>query len=174
MSTAAQGKQSSGGGYEIARSLGRCVVCNQAIEPDQKFMAALVETPNGYQRADCSLDCWEKFDRKDVVAFWQTVMRRSEQKKKLFVDDATLCDLLVRLADVTEPPKVAFRFVLGLILMRKRLLVYESTRKDGDREIWTMRLRGRDDTLELVDPKLDENRMKEVSEQLGQILQQEL
>lgn len=137
-------------------------------------MAALVETPTGYQRADCSLECWEKYDRKDVVAFWQTLMRRPEQKKKLFVDDATLSELFVRLADVTEPAKVAFRFVLGLILMRKRLLIYDGTRKDGDREIWSIRLKGRDETLELIDPKLDESRMKEVSEQLGQVLQQEL
>jgi hypothetical protein len=175
LGTAAQAKQSSSGGaYEVARPLGQCAICNQPIAPDQKFMAALIETPTGYQRADCSLDCWEKFDRKDVVAFWQTTMPRPEQKKKLFVDDATLSELFARLADVTEPAKLAFRFVLGLILMRKRLLIYDQTRKDGDREIWTVRLKGRDDVLELIDPKLDENRMKEVSEQLGQILQQEL
>ncbi|MGE5608841.1 MAG: hypothetical protein ACM359_06285 [Bacillota bacterium] len=174
MGTAAQAKQSGGGAYEVARPLGQCAVCNQHIDPDQKFMAALIETPTGYQRADCSLECWEKFDRKDVVAFWQTVMPRPEQKKKLFVDDATLCELFVRLADVTEPAKLAFRFVLGLILMRKRLLIYDGTRIEGDREIWSIRLKGRDEMLELIDPKLDENRMKEVSEQLGQILQQEL
>jgi hypothetical protein len=169
-----EGKYQSGPGYEVARPQGKCCVCGQDIAPEQKFMAALVETPQGFQRADCMLECWEKYDRKDVVAFWQTVMPRPEQRKKLFVDDTVLCELFERLAEVSEPAKVSFRFVLGLILMRKRLLIYERTRSEAEREIWVVRMKGKEEMLDLVDPKLDEEKMKQVSQQLGEILQQEL
>ena len=137
-------------------------------------MAALAETPLGFVRTDSCLGCWEKFDRSNVVAFWHTVMPRPEQKKKLFVDDTVLCELFERLAEVTEPAKVNFRFVLGLILMRKRLLVYEKTRQADGREVWSMRFKGRQDLLDMVNPKLDEQQMREVSQQLGEILNQEL
>lgn len=166
--------QPTGGGYEVSRPQGQCSLCNQPIEPTQKFMAALAETPEGFQRLDCCDQCWPKQERKDIVAFWQAVMPRPEQKKKLFVDDAVLCELFERLADVAEPAKVNFRFVLGLILMRKRLVLYETTRQETDREIWSVRLKGRTDLLDLVNPKLDETQIKEVSQQLGEILQQEL
>ena len=100
--------------------------------------------------------------------------RKSEEKKKLFVDDQVLCDLFERLAEVTEPAKVNFRFVLGLILMRKRLIVYETTRHDGGKDVWVVRLKGKDQRLDLTDPKLNEQEMTEVSQQLGQILNEEL
>jgi hypothetical protein len=93
----------------------------------------------------------------------------------VFVDDEVLCGLFERLAEATEPAKVNFRFVLGLILMRKRLVIYDGTRADGDgRDVWVVRLKGREDRLDLVDPKLNEQQMSEVSQQLGEILNQEL
>ena len=135
-------------------------------------MAALVETPTGFLRCDTCQGCGDKFDRASVGAFWQTMMPRPEQKKKLFVDDTILCELFERLASVAEPAKLNFRFVLALILMRKRLLIYEATRQEDGREIWSVRLKGREEMLDLLNPKLDESQMKEVGDQLSQILQE--
>ena len=176
MSTAAPSKpaSTSNSGYQLAKPQGRCAVSNGPIEPGQKFMAALRETPGGFERVDVSLVKWPEFDRKDVLGFWQTVMPRAEQKKKLFVDDQVLCEIFERLADTTEPAKLNFRFVLGLILMRKRMLVYESSRCENDRELWTVRFRGREDKLDLLDPKLNEQQVADVSRQLGEILNEEL
>ena len=84
----------------------------------------------GFERLDISMSAWPEFDKKDLLASWQTTMPQAEQKKKIFVDDEVLCGLFERLADATEPAKINFRFVLGLILMRKRLLNYETTRND--------------------------------------------
>jgi len=137
-------------------------------------MAALVETPQGFVRSDVMLECWERFDRKDALAIWQTSVPKSEPRKRIFVDDQVLCDLFAGLADVAEPAKVNFRFVLGLILMRKRLLIYDATRNENGVETWTVRLRGRDEPLSLINPRLGEEDVRQVSNQLGQILNQEL
>src|SRR5687768_12097795 len=176
MSTAAPSKQTpaSGSGYDVARPHGQCGVCQKVIEPEQKLMAALLDLPTGFQRIDCCMECWPNYERKDVVAFWQTVMPRPEQKKKLFVDDTVLCELFEHLADVREPAKQNFRFVLGLILMRKRLVIYENTKRDGENEIWVVRMKGRQDHLDLLNPRLDEEQVKDVSQQLNDILHQEL
>ena len=84
-----------------------------------------------------------------------------------------------RLADTGEAAKLNFRFVLGLILMRKRLVVYEDARHDdlgdrGARDVWVVRMKGRDERLDLTDPKLNEQQVAEVSQQLGEILNQEM
>jgi hypothetical protein len=160
--------------YEVARPQGLCHVSGKIIEPGDKFMAALRETPQGFERIDVSLPHWAEFDRKEVIAFWQTSMPRHEQKKKVFVDDAVLCELFDRLGSATESNKLSFRFVLGLILMRKRLLVYESTREQDGRRIWCVRQKGRDQKLDLIDPRLDEQQMMDVSRQLSEILNEEL
>ncbi|HZZ44467.1 MAG TPA: hypothetical protein VFE58_16145 [Tepidisphaeraceae bacterium] len=161
-------------GYEVGRPGGKCAVSGRDILPGDRFMAALRETPEGFERIDVSMEAWEEFDKTGLLGFWQTTMPHAEAKKKLFVDDEVLCGLFERLADTAEPAKLNFRFVLGLILMRKRMLVYESSRHDGDREIWSMRFKGREDRLDLLNPKLDEQQVMEVSQQLSEILNEEL
>lgn len=137
-------------------------------------MAALRETPTGFERLDVCLDCWPGFERGNVLGFWRTTMPHAEQKKKLFVDDEVLCELFERLGSTTDAGKLNFRFVLGLILMRKRMLVYESSRKEGEAEIWVVRFRGREEKLDLLNPSLTEDQMQDVSRQLGEILNEEL
>lgn len=161
-------------GYEVGRAGGKCVVTGRDIAPDEKFMAALRETPAGFERLDISTEAWPEFDKAGVLGFWQATMPRPEAKKKLFVDDQVLCELFERLADTAEAAKLNFRFVLGLILMRKRMLIYETSRYEGDKEIWSVRFKGRDDRLDLLNPRLDEQQVTEVSQQLGEILNEEL
>ena len=162
-------------GYDVPRPAGVCAVTGRAIAPGEKFFAVVRETPTGLERLDVSPEAWADFDRRDLLGFWQAVMPSPEQKpKKLFVDDEVLCTLFERLADTGEQAKLNFRFVLGLILMRKRLVIYETTRQEEGRDVWVVRLKGREDRLDLVDPKLTEAQVAEVSQQLGDILHQEL
>jgi hypothetical protein len=172
--TANSARPASPGNYEVARPRGLCVVCQKPVGPNQHLMAALRETPQGFERLDVCLDCWNAFDKADLIGFWKTTMPLVEQKKKLFVDDEVLCQLFERLADATEPAKLNFRFVLGLILMRKRLILYESSRNEGAAEIWQVRFKGKQDQMDLLNPRLDETQIMDVSNQLGEILNEEL
>ncbi len=171
------GKPTSG--WEVGRPLGTCSVCNLAIAPEQPFHAALRETPAGMVRVDACVEHAASLAGDDVLASWRTVMPRPEAKKKLLVDDEVLLSVFERLGDADELIKLQFRFVLGLILMRKRLLIYEGTRSEQKNEgprkdIWTVRLKGRSDTLDLIDPHLSEDQIGQVSGQLGEILSSEL
>lgn len=174
MSTAAPPTKPQHSGYDVPRPAGHCAVTGRKIEAGEKFFAGIRETPEGIERVDVSPEAWDGFDRTGVLAFWQTVMPAHEEKKKVFVDDEVLCTLFERLADATEPVKVNFRFVLGLILMRKRLVVYEDGKNENGRDVWVVRMKGKDERLTLVDPKLDEQQVTEVSQQLGEILNQEM
>jgi len=162
------------GQYDVGRRGSKCVLCQKDLPAGTKLMAALRETLAALERLDTCMDCWPKVDRADLLAFWQTVVPHHEAKKKVFVDDAVLCELFEKLKDTAEPAKLNFRFVLGLILMRKRMLSYESSRNENDREIWTVRFRGKDEKLDLLNPRLDEQQVAEVSQQLGEILNEEL
>ena len=92
----------------------------------------------------------------------------------------------------SRPQRVAFRFVLGLILMRKKLLKFTGRKSpDGHavetgtaepaggtrREIWLMQPRGTSpETLpvELVNPDLSEEDVRDLLDQLSEILHAEL
>jgi hypothetical protein len=158
----------------VSRPLGKCAVTGTAITAGMKFLAAVRETPQGLERLDVVPEAWDGFDKSALLASWHAVMPASEQKKKLFVDDEVLLTLFERLGEATESAKVRFRFVLGLILMRKRQVIYESQFERGDQSYWTVKLRGRAETMELRNPHLSEEQIGEVSSQLGEVLSSEL
>jgi len=165
---------SRSGALDVPRGGGICAASGRAIVAGEKYFAAIRENPAGMERLDVSPECWGGIDKTGLLAFWQTIMPKADEKKKVFVDDEVLCSLFERLADAVEPAKVSFRFVLGLILMRKRLVIYDATRHDEGRDVWVVRLKGKPEQMDLLDPKLNEQQMAEVSQQLGQILNENL
>ena len=75
-------KQSKPSQYDVGRPGGKCSVCGEDLSPGAKVMAALRETPQGFERLDVSPGCWPKFDRKEVIAFLadRYPSARSEEK----------------------------------------------------------------------------------------------
>jgi hypothetical protein len=171
MNTAASAKPT---GYSLAKAQGKCHVCGKETAAGEKLMAAVRDTPAMLERLDICPSCWEGFDRTGLLGFWQTAVPVAAAKKHVFIDDDVLCDLFERLADAAEPAKLNFRFVLGLILMRKRRIVYESSRLENERELWSVKFRGTEQKLDLLNPRLSEQQMGEVSAQLGEILSADL
>ena len=57
----------------------------------------------------------------------------------------------------------------------QRMVVYETSRQEDDgREIWSVRMKGKQELIDLLNPRLDEARIGEVSQQLGEILNEEV
>ena len=159
--------------WDINKPLGQCYGTGVKIEPGEEYFGALVNTEEGLQRRDFCSDYWEN-EKPDVFCYWKTKLPQPGQKKQLFVDDQMLMAFFERLEKETEQEKVNFRFALALILMRKRILKYDDTRIDDGREIWRLRIVGDKQFAEVVNPHLDEEQVKELSSQIGEILQADL
>ena len=159
--------------WEIDKPLGQCYGTGKRIECGEEYFAALVETEEGLQRRDFCADYW-RAEKPQVYCYWKTRLPEPDRKKRIFVDDEMLMAFFERLAEETEPEKVDFRFVLALILMRKRRLKYDSTRTEEDREIWRLRMVGDKELVEVINPHLNEEQIEQLTSQVGQILQVEL
>ncbi|MHB9069085.1 MAG: hypothetical protein ACYC54_01830 [Sedimentisphaerales bacterium] len=160
--------------WEIKRPLGVCGGTEKTIAPGEEYIATLVETEQGLQRRDYCREYWNN-NKPAVYCYWKSTMPAGEQKKKLFIDDDMLMAFFERLADETDEEKLSFRFVLTLILMRKRILKYDSSAVVEGREVWTLRIAGRGGEMaKVVNPHLAEDKIEQLSGQLGQILQVEL
>lgn len=145
-----------------------------------------------YERLDYCEECWQAGKRpaapQEMFSFWKTSVPAPTQKKKLFVDDSVLMDLFTRLEEKEAPQDIRFRFVLALILMRKRLLKYEGSENlplpagpegtgegGGTQEVWTMTPRGENATAaRVINPQLTPEQISEVSQQLTQVLAEEI
>lgn len=164
--------------YNISRPAAQCRKCEAKLAPAQELVATLRETDEQFIREDYCIGCWDDAaasQDKAIIGTWRTAVPEPEAKKKLFVDNDLLVNFFERLEGAAEPLKVSFRFVLALILMRKRLLVYDKLHKAPDgSETWQMHFKGSPRIHEVIDPKMDETKITETSEQLGQILEGEL
>ena len=159
--------------WEINRPLGQCSGSGRKIESGEEYFGALVQTEQGLERRDFSSEYWER-EKPPVYCFWRTKLAAPNEKKELFISDDMLMAFFERLAHETDSEKVNFRFVLALVLMRKRRLKYDSARTDGGREVWSLRVTGEKELVEVVNPHLDENQIEELTSQIGQILQADL
>ncbi|MHC4946867.1 MAG: hypothetical protein ACYTG1_01200 [Planctomycetota bacterium] len=170
-----------GGEYQVARSTGVCAETGRPLEAGAPCVAALCEreAEEGFERLDFALEAWESGARPPrLFSFWRTTVPEAGQPRRLLVDDEVLVDIFERLADDDRPQRIAFRFVLALILMRKRILrpAGRTTASDGTAR-WRVRPRGaapETPPVEVIDPGLGDEDIRELTEQLGEILQAEL
>jgi hypothetical protein len=158
---------------EIDKPLGQCYGTGKKIEYGEEYFGSLVETAQGLERRDFCADYWQA-EKPEVFCFWKTKLPNPDQKKQIFVDDDMLMAFFERLENETEQEKINFRFVLALVLMRKRHLKYDDTRTDEGREIWCLRVVGDKQIVEVVNPHLNEEQIEQLSSQIGQILQTDL
>ena len=156
--------------WEIKKTLGQCAGTDEEFAIGQDYFAALVETTEGFERQDFSIEYWQE-NKPTVYCFWKTKMIDPQNKKKLFIDDEMLMSFFERLGEETDQEKINFRFALTLVLMRKRKLKYLSDAIKDGREIWYMRVAGEGREVTVVNPHLSEDQIGELSEQMGQIMQ---
>ncbi|HET6428478.1 MAG TPA: hypothetical protein VFJ30_08715 [Phycisphaerae bacterium] len=160
--------------YEIARASGACRACGRELAGGQEFVAVLHDRGETFEREDLCPECWQGREGGDSSAFsvWRSRVPRPEEPKRQFVSNEVLIEFFERLEGEDAPAKVNFRFVLALMLMRKKLLVYDASEVDeAGRDIWTMHVKADSRPIRVIHPELDEQQMAEVTAQLGAVFE---
>jgi hypothetical protein len=172
-------------GFEVVRATGVCAATQQPIRPGEEYIAALYESEDGarLERRDYSMDAWRAGSRPGpatrLFGAWKAVMAAPNQARQSLVDDESLMDLLEQLGEATEPARVSFRYILALLLMRRKVLKYEGTRRDRPDSpmglVMLVRRATRVDEpvtpmIEIVDPGMDEQAIADAIDQIGSVL----
>lgn len=183
-----------GSQYQVARPTGQCTATGRQLEPGEECVATLCEREEdeGFDRHDFSLEAWNEGERPPrLFSYWKTTVPHPQEKREVFVDDDVLIELFERLGEDDRPQRQAFRFVLVLILMRKRVLRFlgrrereapESSADSPDaapqQETWLFeyhsKARRTDEPMEVINPHLTDDDIRELTSQLSEILQGEL
>lgn len=143
----------------------------------EAFIATLVEREDGFGREDYALEAWEAGARPAgaMVGSWRSVVPSEDAKKRKLIAGDELMDLFEQLEGTEDESRRAFRYVLTLILIRKKLLVYEGTREG----VVLVRAKGvppppeGPELLEVMDPGMTDERIQEVSEQLSAVIDED-
>ena len=162
--------------WDIETTTGRCAVTGRTLEEGEEFYTVLVEQGESFIRADYSVQAWpaEGGPPENAFCYFKSRVPVKERRKKLLVDNELLINFFKRLSEEKEPVRVQFRFVLALILMRKRLLRYDGTTVRNGAEVWTM-IQARELTRhEVINPHLTDDQIEGVSRELSAILHSDM
>ena len=149
--------------YQIQPNTRRCAVNGRELQPGEKFYTVLIEEGIRFVRQDYSAEAW-KGPPEGAFSFWAGHVPKPQSRRRLIVDDAFLHDCFLRLEGQGEPAKVNFRYILALLLMRRRRFKFEETRQEGGLEVLCLRCARTGDRHEVVNPRLTEEEMRQVQE----------
>ncbi|MDZ4772086.1 MAG: hypothetical protein SGI72_03025 [Planctomycetota bacterium] len=106
--------------WKYTRRQAQCAACTSAFQDGEKHVSALVFEGEDLRREDHCTTCFTRRDNVGDLFFWFT--RHRVGKRALQLDLATLEALFLRLEGRPEPRIRELRYVLCLLLMRKRRL----------------------------------------------------
>lgn len=171
------------GSYSIGSPTRRCAATERELATGERFVAALVQNleVDAFERLDYAEEAWAGGAKPArpliLLGFWRGVVPEPGAKKRMLIDDQSLLELFEQSGEVggdgeSERDRAAFRFVLSLILLRKRLLIQEGSRGT------TMLVRAKGtakppegpELMEVEDPGLDEGTIARVTERLGAVI----
>jgi len=162
----------------IGRTTGRCAATGAALVPGSRCVAVVVDRGDeGFERLDFAPEAWESTPRPaGVLCVWRTIVPEPEAKRGIVIDDEVLEEMVARLDGDERPERVAFRWLVALMLLRKRRLRHLGVERRGEREVWSFARRGEENAapFEVVNPHLGEEDLRSLAEQLGAFVESDL
>ncbi|MFW6151590.1 MAG: hypothetical protein ACOC6C_01300 [Verrucomicrobiota bacterium] len=149
-----------------------CSGCEKPFHDKEKCCSLLDFTEAGYIRSDYCLDCWNRRQNESPpFSVWQTVytVPPPEPEEPLKKENAE--NLLRRLMKKEDSSKDGVRYILAVMLERKKLLVERDTKTTdhGDKiRIYEHRKTG--ETLIIRDPQLNLNSLGKLQRQVADML----
>jgi hypothetical protein len=155
--------------YQIQPPTKRCVMTGQELPPGTRYFSVLLEQDGKLVRQDYSAEAWQG-PPAGAFSFWAGRVPELEQAKKVVIDDEMLLECFQRLEGPQEPGKVNFRYVLALLLMRRKRLKFDQVKTESAQEVLRLRCVRTGTSYDVVNPRLTEAEMTEVQEEVFKVL----
>jgi hypothetical protein len=153
----------------MPRRADRCAHCDQAFEVGETFQGFLYEGDETYERRDFHLACPVPVEPRPVAG-WRTKRPEPTTPKAQPFDREAIFNFFLRLENPETPHQLQFRFVLALLLWRKKVLKLVGTAEDDGREYWEFHNVQGELTHQVERPALDEEQLEALSRQLEELL----
>jgi len=134
--------------YEVKSCSRCCSVTKNVLKPGEGFFSVLELRGDQFLRLDFSLDAWTG-PPKDCLGWWRSRVPTDDETKPKLAPTEVMLNLFAALAERIEDQE--FRYLLGLLLLRRRVLRRDDSKRDeAGREVWVLHCRRRNEQYELV------------------------
>lgn len=173
--------------YQIEASTFRCTACGEEIPCEAPYQSAVLFEPvtasgGGFLRQDYCLRCWQG-SHPTAFAHWRTKRppKPEDKPRRLRLDTVLLLDFFRRLEGEGGPEGPALedreelRFVIALLLVRKKVLAFESScQQDGSEWLKLVERSDPPRTHWTRNPELSDDQLERVKVRIGDLLQMQL
>lgn len=154
--------------FEVQRCTRRCAKTDREFQPSEEFYSALISEGSAVVRYDYSKEAWDT-PPDNALGWWKSRMPEPNARKVNWAPNDVMLHYFEQLAD--DASKVDVRYVLALLMIRRRVVRLEETRHDEDgRELMVLYCPKNENeyVIRVVEPVGD--RVKEIQEELARLL----
>ena len=145
-----------------------CAVTERPLEPGSVYFSVLKLEENDLTRLDYCVDAWTG-PPADCVGWWRAQVPPKEDSQPKLAPLDVMLNLFEALADL--PAEREFRYLLGLLLLRRRSLRRDdSTLNDEGQEVLTLHCPRREKDYELVVAEPSSEQVVKLQQQMFDLL----
>ncbi len=156
-----------------------CQSCARPFADQAPYHTLLFDEKTGYQRLDVCESCWQAQysqgagDRKGFVSHWQGVYHVPPVAPEP-IRHETAESLLRKLIEQNDPQHIAARYILAVMLERKRILKVKAQHREGGERFFHYEHAANGDLFTIADPELQLAQLEDVQREVGRLLEQGL
>jgi len=155
--------------YQITGPGRVCAATGRELRPGEMVFSVLQDESGQFVRTDYAADAWPG-PPAGAVAWWAGRVPGAGRPAKPVINDDLLVDCFEHLSGTTDPARQRFRYVVALLLMRRKRFKFDDARKRDDRETLVVKDAKSGRNHELVDPQLTEPEMDAVRDEVFRVL----
>ncbi|MFW5693093.1 MAG: hypothetical protein ACOCWL_02655 [Thermoguttaceae bacterium] len=156
--------------FEIQRCTRHCAGTGRELLPGETFYSALVEKGSSVERLDYSEEAWTE-PPENAIGWWKTQLPDPKVQRKQWAPNDVMLRLFDELAE--QPEQQDVRYVLALLLVRRRVMRMEEAEPDeqAGEDTLVLYCPRRDETYRVPVVLPDAERAEEIQRQIAQLLE---
>lgn len=157
--------------YQIQANTRRCAISGRELQPGERFYSVLLDEGGRFVRKDYASEAWQgQGPPQGAFGFWTGCVPAPDDSRRPPIDDDLLVGCFQRLEGQTDPNRLSFRYVVALLLMRRKRFKFEEARQEGGEECLFLRCARTRAVFRVVNPRLTEDEMAAVQVEVFQVL----
>ncbi len=152
--------------WDIQPRSQKCTACQQPFADKQTYHTLLSMTVAGYDRRDLCPVCFPAAPREGVLSYWQGEYKMPAPPPPEPIHKDTAETLLRKLVESTDPGHAAARYILAVMLERKRILKHRDTVDD----VLVYEHAGTGESFTVPDPHLRLDQLEDVQTHIAELL----
>jgi hypothetical protein len=155
--------------YDVQRCSRRCAESGRELGPGEAFYSVVVAEGAELRRYDYAAEAW-KGPPPEAIGWWKSQIPDPGASRRHWAPNDVMLQFFDELA--VQPDKQDMRYVLALLLVRRRVMRLEESQADAEgREVMVLYCPRRETTYEVPAIVPEKSRIDEIQQELAKLLE---